>query len=425
MLGSRRLAVWLVSVSAALLWAGPALAASADFGRTASSNATTFATAGTGVQDLVEAGGPSYTAPFDGVITSWRTFAAASGGPVELKVFRRTAPGQYLTVAESGEETGGANQENSFDTAVSVQAGDLLGLRWSNNYRVKSGTSGQDHLDLQSDADPSPGSPFAPLSSSAGFLNVATTIETDNDLDGAGDDTQDVDDDNDGVIDGSDNCALTANRSQVDTDGAADGGDACDPDDDNDGAADSSDNCVTVANTGQENADGDAQGDSCDPDDDNDGLTDGSEEALGTNPFSGDTDADGTADASDSCPKIASGDAGGCPDLRPPGLAVRAVPRRLTRRAFLRGVTATLLPDEPSAFELELRGTARGATLARSFNVILARRTLSLGSGERAVRLKPQRRLVGRARRLAAQLTITATDAAGNRTTMRRTIRVR
>ena len=51
-------------------------------------------------------------------------------------------------------------------------------------------------------------------------------------------------------------------------------GDVCDADDDNDGVLDGADNCSLVANPDQVNFDGDVQGDACDPDDDNDTLAD-------------------------------------------------------------------------------------------------------------------------------------------------------
>src|SRR6185436_18230608 len=76
-------------------------------------------------------------------------------------------------------------------------------------------------------------------------------------------DVCDSDDDNDGVMDGTDNCPLTVNAGQGDND--HDGiGDACDADDDNDGVADGSDNCPLAANPGQQDADHDGKGDACD-----------------------------------------------------------------------------------------------------------------------------------------------------------------
>lgn len=121
-------------------------------------------------------------------------------------------------------------------------------------------------------------------------------MDTDGDLIG---NACDPDDDNDGVLDGVDNCQFTANPNQTNNDGDA-FGDVCDPDDDNDGVLDGADNCPTTPNSNQANNDGDSLGDVCDPDDDNDGALDGADNCpLNANPTQADNDNDGQGDACD------------------------------------------------------------------------------------------------------------------------------
>lgn len=124
------------------------------------------------------------------------------------------------------------------------------------------------------------------------------TETNDNDQDGIGDNA-DPDDDNDGVLDVSDNCHFIANPDQVDTDGDGQGN-ACDTDDDNDGVVDASDNCPLVVNADQLDTDHDGSGDACDPDDDNDGVPDATDNCpLVSNPDQTDTDHNGVGDACD------------------------------------------------------------------------------------------------------------------------------
>ncbi|MFH0903406.1 MAG: thrombospondin type 3 repeat-containing protein, partial [Pseudomonadota bacterium] len=151
-------------------------------------------------------------------------------------------------------------------------------------------------------------------------------------------DACDLDDDNDGRNDSSDNCRTVPNgpdwkNSDTDafgdfcdncpdvtnagqTDSDQDGiGDACDLDDDNDGAADASDNCRLVINTDQLNSDSDSFGDVCDncPNHNNSSQEDSDSDGLG-NPCDNcpstanadqlDTDSDDRGDLCDNCPTI-------------------------------------------------------------------------------------------------------------------------
>ena len=141
--------------------------------------------------------------------------------------------------------------------------------------------------------------------------------DTDKDEDA---DCYDIDDDNDGVLDGADNCPLVANQAQDDSD--LDGkGDACDPDDDNDGTPDADDcaplnpaihpaateacngiddNCDGLADEGFPDTNGDFEADCVDTDDDGDGVPDGADNCpLVKNDDQQDTDADDKGDACD------------------------------------------------------------------------------------------------------------------------------
>ena len=65
---------------------------------------------------------------------------------------------------------------------------------------------------------------------------------------------------------------------------------------DQDGVVDGEDNCPQDVNPDQHDWDGDGLGDICDSDDDNDGLDDDVEAAFGSSPHNGDTDQDGISD---------------------------------------------------------------------------------------------------------------------------------
>ena len=102
----------------------------------------------------------------------------------------------------------------------------------------------------------------------------------DTDGDGLGN-NEDLDADNDGASDDEEQAAGT---------------DPIDSDSDDDGVIDGSDNCGLVSNGDQGNVDEDAMGDFCDDDSDNDDLSDDRESELLTNPRDADSDDDGLND---------------------------------------------------------------------------------------------------------------------------------
>jgi hypothetical protein len=112
-------------------------------------------------------------------------------------------------------------------------------------------------------------------------------------------DCVDADFDGDGIEDAADNCPKDHNPGQEDLDDDAIG-DACDKDDDGDFVADGADNCPATFNPFQDDVDGDGQGNACDQDDDGDGVPDAEDDCpLVANPDQADIDGDGVGDLCD------------------------------------------------------------------------------------------------------------------------------
>jgi hypothetical protein len=113
-------------------------------------------------------------------------------------------------------------------------------------------------------------------------------------------------------------------------------------------------------------------------------------------------------------------------DTTRPTVTLRGAPQTIRKRALLRnGIRLRLTPNEAASFRVALLGSVRNVRIARN-ELTLVSRTLRRASGERALRLRPARRLLRNTpRRFRLQVVVQATDAAGNTQTLRRTVRVR
>jgi hypothetical protein len=326
---------------------------------------------------------PAAAAPFDGVLTRWRIRVIGGSGIAQLRILR-PQNGALLWLSSGAVSSVAAPNTaeepivHAFEMHTQVKRGDQIGVTIQDVVVLTQG-SGEGYAAASTSIWKPPAadgtSPPPSNSISGTALGVNADIEHDGDGDMLGDETQDPDDDNDGIADASDNCPTTAGASQAD-------------------------------------ADGDGAGDLCDADDDNDGLSDGAEAALGSNPAIADSDSDGTADGSDRC--LLHAGPGGCPAA---AILALKTSRRLTRRAFLGGVRFTVTPDQPVALRVLLVVPGRGK------GTILAERSLPLAVGVRSIRLKPSRRAAARVKRV--QLRVLAITAEGGQTDLRRTIRVR
>lgn len=273
--------------------------------------------------------------------------------------------------------------------------------------------------------------------------------------------------DGDGVGDQVDNCPQERNGDQQNTDRTLQGGDAlgdrCDPDADADGvenkipyyytAGVGLDNCPLVPNEGQENADGDNYGDVCDVDTDLDGHQDPEDNCPDiANPeqenydfdelgdiCDPDDDFDGDFDVVDNCPRVfnweqidrdGDGIGAACDDndtpAPPPGPPPPASPTPDVQAPTLRlAMTRTLrLSDLGRSIAVQAR-CSESCTLRA--DLIVKRRRVASGTAELGgagttyVFMRKLRRLSP----ARATLRLTATDAAGNKRSTSKAVRLR
>ena len=116
-------------------------------------------------QGQTDPASPSYAAPVDGIITSWSVQGPSDGCAtcvVRLRIFRQIGPGQFLTVADSADQTVAAGL-NTFAANIAIRAGDMLGIRATDGIRWYAGNSA-DQIKFVS-GDPTPGATTTPQGS--------------------------------------------------------------------------------------------------------------------------------------------------------------------------------------------------------------------------------------------------------------------
>jgi hypothetical protein len=108
-------------------------------------------------------------------------------------------------------------------------------------------------------------------------------------------------------------------------------------------------------------------------------------------------------------------------DTTAPTVRLKGLRQKPRRKAFLKGDRFRIRPSEPARLSIRLLGSKR--VKRPRYTVTLASRRFALG-GARKLALKPKRSRVSRASRFRVRVRIVATDAAGNRRTVKRTLKV-
>jgi N-acetylneuraminic acid mutarotase len=110
------------------------------------------------------------------------------------------------------------------------------------------------------------------------------------------------------------------------------------------------------------------------------------------------------------------------PADKPAQLRISGLKTKLKLKAFLKGITFSETPNKAASLQISLIGSVNRATIARAFNLTLARKSLRLSARRQTIKLVPSKKLVGNPRRAKVELVIVATDAAGSRSTTTRMI---
>jgi hypothetical protein len=109
----------------------------------------------------------------------------------------------------------------------------------------------------------------------------------------------------------------------------------------------------------------------------------------------------------------------------PPALTISGVPKKQSLKKFLRGVNFSVDPSEESQIEVVLVAKAKKATLAANGDLVLASQSFDFSTATRTGKLKPKKKLVGKAKKFTVSLQVEAIDRSGNKATATRKIKVK
>jgi hypothetical protein len=106
-------------------------------------------------------------------------------------------------------------------------------------------------------------------------------------------------------------------------------------------------------------------------------------------------------------------------------LKLKGVPKTLASAKFKKGFSIKVTPSERVALDVALMGKARNGALASAFDLQLFSRHVSGVTGTKTIKVKPKANLLGPMRKkFKVSLKVETTDAAGNRSTANRTIKI-
>lgn len=114
-------------------------------------------------------------------------------------------------------------------------------------------------------------------------------------------------------------------------------------------------------------------------------------------------------------------------DTKRPSLRITGLPKRASLASLRKGFTIRVRPDEPITLDATLRTKVRRATIARvAFPFALFERTTKVGTRGTTLRIRPDRKQLGSPKKaFTVRVRLVATDRAGNRRTVQRTVSIR